>query len=31
VGYNIFTRKIDDMTATIDTGLTDLMETVGEA
>ena len=31
VFYNIFTRKVDDMTASIDTGLTDMMETVGEA
>lgn len=31
VFYNIFTRKVDDMTASIDTGLTDLMETIGEA
>ena len=31
VCYNLFTRKIDDMTAAIDTGLTDMMETVGEA
>lgn len=31
VFYNLFTRKVDDITATIDTSLTDLMETVGEA
>ena len=31
VAYNLFTRKVDDITATIDTCLTDLMETVGEA
>lgn len=31
VCYNLFTRKVDDITATIDTSLTDLMETVGEA
>ena len=31
VAYNLFTRKVDDITATIDTSLTDLMETVGEA
>ena len=31
VFYNLFTRKIDDITASIDTSLTDIMETVGEA
>lgn len=31
VFYNLFTRKIDDITAAIDTSLTDIMETVGEA
>ena len=31
VCYNLFTRKIDDITSTIDAGLTDMMETVGEA
>lgn len=31
VCYNLFTRKIDDITASIDAGLTDMMETVGEA
>ena len=31
VAYNLFTRKVDDITATIDTSLTDLLETVGEA
>ena len=31
VYYNIFTRKVDELTATIDTGLTDVMETIGEA
>ena len=31
VFYNLFTRKIDDITAAIDMSLTDIMETVGEA
>ena len=31
VYYNLFTRKIDEITATIDSGFTDMMETVGEA
>ena len=31
VCYNLFTRKIDDITSSIDAGLTDMMETVGEA
>ena len=31
VCYNLFTRKVDELTASIDTALTDMMETVGEA
>jgi biopolymer transport protein ExbB len=31
VYYNIFSRKIDDLSATIDTALADIMETIGEA
>ena len=31
VCYNLFTRKIDDITATIDTGMADIMEICGEA
>ncbi|MBO4448402.1 MAG: MotA/TolQ/ExbB proton channel family protein, partial [Kiritimatiellae bacterium] len=31
VCYNLFTRKIDDLSATIDTALADVMETLGEA
>lgn len=31
VFYNIFTRKIDDLSATIDTALADIMETLGES
>lgn len=31
VCYNFFTRRIDDITATIDAGLADFLETIGEA
>ncbi|MBO5643360.1 MAG: MotA/TolQ/ExbB proton channel family protein [Kiritimatiellae bacterium] len=31
VFYNVFTRKIDDLSATIDTALADIMETLGES
>lgn len=31
VYYNLFTRKIDSITSSIDSGLTDVMETIGEA
>lgn len=31
VCYNLFTRKIDDFSATIDTALADIMETLGES
>lgn len=30
VYYNLFTRKIEDYSSTIDTSLTDIMETIGE-
>lgn len=31
VAYNLFTRKVDEITASIDASLTDVMETIGEA
>ena len=31
VFYNLFTRRVDDIAATIDASLTDVLETVGEA
>ena len=30
VAYNLFTRRIDDLTSTVDQALTDFMETLGE-
>ena len=30
VAYNLYTKRIDDLTATLDTSMTDFMETVGD-